>query len=73
MHASQKMAQRVVLHRQLLDIDDDLAFLFGERSIRASSKARDLLTARANICDELLLVGYQPWAVPVDLREAKVG
>lgn len=73
MLASEKMARRAVLFQGLLDVDRDLTMLFGERSLRASSKARALLTSRAGICDELLQAGYEPWDVPADLKETKVG
>lgn len=73
MTAEEKLAKRVILHERLTAIDYELEFVFGEpASHRISEVARDLLNRRAEVHDQMLAVGYQPWCVPIDHREAKV-
>jgi hypothetical protein len=72
---SEKMALRVVLVQHLTQVDDELtrgmASGFGTASLRAAAEARNLLTTRRAICDEMLTVGYQPWAMPTNVEESK--
>lgn len=62
-----------MLHDQLVTIDHDLEFVFAEPpSHRVVEDARRLLNARADLCDEMMAAGFQPWGVPIDELEAKV-
>lgn len=79
MLASEKMALRAELVEDLTKIDTELrlglAFGFSTDSSpshRGAAEARRLLTIRRAICDEMATVGFQPWAIPNDIEEAKV-
>lgn len=63
MTAKEKMEQRADLVEQLTAIDLTIQDLGREPSYRASADARSLLDERADVCDQLRLVGFEPWAV----------
>lgn len=78
MLASEKMALRAELVHQLTQLDTELrlglAFGFSSDatpSLRGAAEARRLLAIRRSICDEMVTVGFRPWAIPTDIEEAK--
>lgn len=71
MTASEKLARRTALTRQLEELDYELRRVFAqEPSTRNSASARHLLDVRSDLCDDLVEVGFYPWPVPLDVDEA---
>lgn len=69
---SEKMARRVELVGHLTNIDNELKQAFTMTATnRVTAAARQLLAARRAICDEMITVGYQPWAIPAVIEESK--
>lgn len=63
MTAKEEMEQCADLVEQLIAIDLTFQDLAREPSYRSSSDARSLLDERADVCDQLRLFGFEPWAV----------
>lgn len=69
MTAAQRMDARATLHNRLVILDHELTITFGRAaSNRNSAFARELLRTRQEICDAMILVGYQPWELSSDAR-----
>jgi hypothetical protein len=62
MKAIDTLTKRIDLVEQLTATDETLVdMLRQERSRRMSAEARSLLESRREICEQLRLVGFEPW------------
>lgn len=71
MTAAETMDRRADLVEQLTAVDLTLQEMFSrEASLRLAADIRSLLDSREEICDDLRMVGYEPWPLPIDETRA---
>lgn len=68
MKAAETLEKRIDLVEQLTAVDETLIDMIDqEPTRRLSADMRSLLESRAEICEELKTVGFEPWPQPIDV------